>query len=284
MVALKPIPWLLFLCLLPLSSSGDNVPAHGPAHGDLFAQSAVQALSRDFRRPEVSFLLLDAQSGELLASRWEYPATPIPMGSLVKPFTALAYGEQYGFAFPSYECRGTASGCWRPRGHGRLNLESAIAHSCNAYFAMLAARLNVHQLSLVTTQFDLEPPADNASPAAFAGIGREWTISPLRLARAYLELARRRDQPGVRDIINGMALSARLGTGAAVGRALPQSPALVKTGTAPCTHAKRAPGDGFALAMWPVDAPRILLLVRAHGMPGAEAAATVGEMLRRIAR
>jgi hypothetical protein len=281
MVALKPIPWLLFLFLLPLSSSSDKKSAH---EDGLFAQSAAQVLSLDFRKPNVSFLLLDANSGAVLAAHWEDPAKPIPVGSLVKPFTALAYGEQYGFAFPAYECRGTASGCWRPRGHGRLGLESAIAYSCNAYFAMLAARLGVHELSLVTAQFDIEPPADNASPAAFAGIGGEWKISPLRLARAYLELARRREQPGIRDIVEGMALSARSGTGAAVDRSLAGASALVKTGTAPCTHAKRAPGDGFALAMWPADAPRILLLVRIHRAPGAEAAATAGEMLRRVGR
>jgi cell division protein FtsI/penicillin-binding protein 2 len=67
-----------------------------------------------------------------------------------------------------------------------------------------------------------------------------------------------------------------------VGRALPSRAALVKTGTAPCIHAKRAPGDGFAVAIWPADDPRVVLLLRVHSAPGAEAAATAGKILRRI--
>jgi cell division protein FtsI/penicillin-binding protein 2 len=102
------------------------------------------------------------------------------------------------------------------------------------------------------------------------------------MARAYLELVRRRDQPGLRLILAGMAQSAEQGTGAEVDRALPFPDALVKTGTAMCTHSKRAPGDGFAIVMAPSDDPQILLLVRVHGVPGAQAAKTAGQMLSRI--
>src|SRR5208282_680356 len=61
-----------------------------------------------------------------------------------------------------------------------------------------------------------------------------------------------------------MAQSAKQGTGAEVDRALPFPDALVKTGTAMCTHANRAPGDGFTIAMSPSDDPQILLMVRAQ--------------------
>ena len=37
----------------------------------LFDQSAERALIRDFNRPGISFLLLDAQTGAILASRWD---------------------------------------------------------------------------------------------------------------------------------------------------------------------------------------------------------------------
>src|SRR5689334_3397076 len=59
----------------------------------LFAQSSTQWLGDEFRGGEVSFLLLDAHTGMLLASRWDNPNSPIPLGSLVKPFTALAYAQ-----------------------------------------------------------------------------------------------------------------------------------------------------------------------------------------------
>ena len=102
------------------------------------------------------------------------------------------------------------------------------------------------------------------------------------MARAYLEFVRRHDQPGVRQILAGMAQSAEQGTGAEVDRALPFPNALVKTGTAMCTHAKRAPGDGFAISMSPADDPQILLMVRVHGVPAAQAAKTAGQMLSRL--
>jgi hypothetical protein len=79
-----------------------------------------------------------------------------------------------------------------------------------------------------------------------------------------------------------MAESAQRGTGAAVGHALRFPDALVKTGTAPCTHSRGAPGDGFATVLTPANQPQILLMVRVHGVPGAQAAKTAGEMLRRM--
>jgi len=131
-------------------------------------------------------------------------------------------------------------------------------------------------------RFGIEPPPPETAGPALAGLGNRWLISPLSMARAYLEFVRRRDQPGVRQILAGMAQSARQGTGAEVDRALPFPDALVKTGTAMCTHAKRAPGDGFTIVMSPSDDPQILLMVRVHGVPGAQAAKTAGQMLSRI--
>jgi cell division protein FtsI/penicillin-binding protein 2 len=114
------------------------------------------------------------------------------------------------------------------------------------------------------------------------GVGNRWLISPLHMARAYLELNRRRHQSGAREVVSGMAQSARRGTGAEVDRALKHSSALVKTGTAACTHHDHAPGDGFVVALVPAEQPELLLMVRVHGVPGAKAALTAGRMLSRI--
>jgi cell division protein FtsI/penicillin-binding protein 2 len=102
------------------------------------------------------------------------------------------------------------------------------------------------------------------------------------MAHAYLELYRRREQPGVRELLAGMARSAQQGTGAGVGRALKHTDALVKTGTAPCTHLQPAPADGFVVAMIPAEQPEILLMIRAHGVAGAKASVTAGRMLSRM--
>ncbi|MGH9667749.1 MAG: hypothetical protein ACRD9L_25305, partial [Bryobacteraceae bacterium] len=76
--------------------------------GSLFAQSAARILERDFTSRDVSFLLLDVRSGTVLASRWDDAGRAIPMGSLVKPFTALAYGEEHQFRYPTLVCLGIA--------------------------------------------------------------------------------------------------------------------------------------------------------------------------------
>lgn len=271
--------------LTPLLSGGAWGPGHeraNPPRTTLFAQSAGQILNRDFPDGNISFFVMDPATGRVLASRWDDPEAPLPLGSLVKPFTALAYGEQHSFRYPAHICRGTATGCWLPRGHGNVDLSSAIAYSCNSYFRALTASMTALDVAPTARRFGLEPPTPQTAGSALAGLGNRWLISPLSMARAYLELVRRRDQPGVREILAGMAQSAEEGTGAQVDRALPFPGALVKTGTASCTHAKRASGDGFTVVMAPSDDPQVLLLVRVHGVPGAQAAKIAGQMLRHI--
>ncbi len=45
----------------------------------------------DRAAPEAEYLVVDVHTREVLASRWPDAQVPIPLGSLVKPFTALAY-------------------------------------------------------------------------------------------------------------------------------------------------------------------------------------------------
>ncbi len=264
------------------NSIGTNNPPE-----TLFRQSVTRLLDRELSDREASghdtsFLLFDVKTGSLLASRWENPQSPIPMGSLVKPFTALAYGKVHEFRYPTHHCAGQASGCWLPHGHGEVGVTSAIAYSCNSYFRMLTTAMSGDQMAPTAEEFGLDMPPPGLGGPALSGLGGEWQISPLHLARAFLELNRRREQSGVREVLAGMAESARTGTGAAVGRGLNPVTALVKTGTAACTHSKHAPGDGFVVTLVPASQPELLLLVRVHGEPGAKAAITAGRMLNRI--
>jgi len=277
---------LLLGVVVASTASGGSLPdssaSNAAATTSLFLQSAAQILQRDFQSREVSYLLLDARTGTLLASRWDDLGQPIPMGSLVKPFIAVAYGDGHQFHYPAYVCKGDAGGCWLPRGHGEVDIVSAVALSCNSYFRMLTANMSNADVLPVAGQFGLEMPAAKLSGPDLIGLGNRWRISPLHLARAYAELNRRRDQPGAREALAGMAQSALRGTGSEVGRALRHSGALVKTGTAACTHFPGAPGDGFVVALFPADQPELLLMVRVHGVPGAKASITAGRMLSRI--
>lgn len=164
-----------------------------------------------------------------------------------------------------------------------MSLASAIAYSCNSYFRVLTQDLRSTDLLETANRFGIETPDPQASGMDLAGLGPRWKISPLRMARAYLEMFKSRDNPAVVQILAGMERSAQKGTGAELDRTLERRNALVKTGTATCTHDWRGPGDGFALALAPAEDPRILVLVRVHGVPGSQAARTAGLMLRRIA-
>ena len=285
MVAIKRIALTLSLIALslPPCSVRAGPPESGPSNSSsLFAQSAAEALTHGFPSRDISFLLLDAHTGRVLAARWDHPDAPIPMGSLLKPFTALAYGEQHDFRYPSHTCRGTSTGCWRPHGHGEVDLAAAIGHSCNSYFRVLTESLTAADVSPTALRFGLDPPSPEISGPELAGLGSRWRSSPVRLAHAYLELIRRRQQPGVSKILDGMALSVQQGTGSEIRRAFPFHDVLAKTGTAACTHSRHSPGDGFTVVLAPADNPQILLMVRVHGVPGAQAAKTAGQMLRRI--
>jgi Penicillin binding protein transpeptidase domain len=278
MLAVLLFPAALERVAAQSNSAGPDVPRATSR----FAQSAIKVLDREFTSSDLSFLLLDAKTGVLLNSRWDEGEKPIPLGSLVKPFTAIAYAESHELNYPEYLCRGEASGCWQVRPHGKLDIVSAIAVSCNSYFRELAANLSAEELRQVSDRYGIEPPDSSLSGPDLMGLGTRWQNSPLRIARAYLELYDRRDQPGVREIIAGMAESSRRGTGAGVGKALKYSGALVKTGTAVCTHAHSAPADGFVVALVPASQSEVLLMIRVHGVAGAKAAETAGRMLRRM--
>jgi cell division protein FtsI/penicillin-binding protein 2 len=222
--------------------------------------------------PSVNYIVLDVATRQVVASRWPEMETPIPVGSLVKPFLALAYNAP----FPEFECKGTANGCWRPHPHGRLSFIEALAQSCNAYFLNLARHTDAEALRRVSAKYGITPPSEN-SPETRIGLGTGWKISPLALTRAYAELAARSGEPAVQAILNGLERSAVSGTSSAIGAGV-----LAKTGTAPCAAEMRHAGDGYSLALYPAEAPRVAILVRVHNVPGAHAAATAAQLLKII--
>jgi len=227
-------------------------------------QSFGILIDRTISDPDVSYLVVDTPTGRVIASRWIDPQRPIPVGSLVKPFTALAYGETHNFVFPEYTCRGR---CWLPGGHGRLNVQQAIANSCNSYFRELAAGVDPAGLAQVCRRLGLPLPS---APPGLTGTGDFWKISPLDLARAFGRLA---GEAQAHAILGGMRQAARSGTAKAVGEN-----ALAKTGTAECSHAPREAGDGLAIALFPAEAPRYTVLVRRNNTTGANAAAVAGRI------
>ena len=229
------------------------------------------------RKP--AYLLVDAATGRVLDARWEHLEQPLAFGSLIKPFTALAYADTHGFTYPTFVCRGRADGCWLPAGHGRVGIADAVAGSCNAYFRQLAQQTAPDALVVRLRWFGIRADPAAATPGAMVGLGDGLKLAPAAIVHGYLELVSRAGQPGVSPIVQGMLASARTGTGRGVGGAIGGVDALVKTGTAPCSHSPKATADGYTIALYPAERPRVALLMQAHGRTGAETAAFAGELL-----
>ena len=266
--------WIMTaLCVLVFYAPHRAAPVAGPKQ-DLHTQAASAVLARDFNDRDLSYLLLD-ENGEVMAQRWEHVERDLPIGSLAKPFLAVAYGQTHP-SYPEFRCTGKKT-CWLPRGHGKLQIREAIAVSCNSYFHQLIADAGT-DFAQALANYPVHGPPGSAEKVSTV----DWA-APVPLAQAYLDLTRHAQDAAVLPVLQGMALSAQKGTGKAAGAALPHNSVLAKTGTAPCTHAKKAPGDGFAVVMTPADHPRAVLLVRLHGHPGSVAAGVAGRMLAAIA-
>lgn len=224
----------------------------------LFDQSVAQVLHRNF--PEAQYILIDLASREVVGSRWSAPDSPIPVGSLTKPFVALAAREQ------TLRCK--PAECWLSSGHGRIGMTGAIAESCNSYFLQITRLIDPVRLSGILSRYGLPAP-QSTDPETLTGIGANWLIAPSALSLAYGELAS--DHAVIRK---GLRDSAHHGTAKAI-----RLPVLAKTGTAPCTHARKAPGDGYVAVLYPAQHPKYVLLVQVHGVSGAVAATTAARMV-----
>jgi len=253
---------MILLMAMLLASSVDSRPAHTKVDIKLDTKS------------DVDYLVLDIRTRQVLQQQWTDPAAPIPVGSLVKPFVALAYGGD----FPEFVCQGTAGGCWLAHGHGRLKFREALARSCNAYFLNLARGVDPGTLAMVAAKFGLPAPSTDSVEARI-GLGTAWKISPVALANAYAELAARASEPRVAEILAGLREAVQSGTASGLGR---DAMVLAKTGTARCVAQRGHSGDGFTIVLDPADAPRTVLLVRVHGVPGAVAAKSAVRVLQTL--
>ena len=289
--------WLLALCGW-VAASTPAWPGVSSAASDGSARigsARVGSAEAGLERAEASWILVDAATGRIVESHWDDVGRPIPLGSLVKPFTALAYAQGHSLIYPEFECSGAAARCWLPTGHGRVNIRQALAHSCNTYFRLLSDRLAFDDMAQVTSRFGLPAPLRLAETTTYFGLGAQWLIRPLEIVRAYQELVRRREEPGIREIIQGLALAGREGTASGAGPSEASlrhrhGALLAKTGTSPCAHGSGAAtpvvrpsnGDGYVILLYPAERPRYTLLVQAHGVPGRQAARIGGQLLSKL--
>jgi len=103
--------------------------------------------------PESTWTRLNQDPGRPLLNRGVHGT--YPPGSVLKAMTAgagLEHGviSRYTRLAPctgSYKFGNRWFSCWRPEGHGSLNLMDAMAQSCNVYFYQLGLRLGLKRWS-----------------------------------------------------------------------------------------------------------------------------------------
>ncbi len=117
-----------------------------------------------------------------------------PPGSTIKPVVALSTLE-HDVTSPklivqctgSIELYGQKYHCWKKRGHGYMNLRSAIKQSCDTYFYEVARRLGVDRLSVTAKKFGLGKKISDFSNEEKSGvvpntkwkrenIGKSWVL------------------------------------------------------------------------------------------------------------
>ena len=242
-----------------------------------WAESAISGAGLPVE--SVDYVVVDYATGQVVVEQWSEPVSASP-GSLLKPFVALAYARKNGLTFPEMHCTGET--CWLPQGHGVIGIVEAIAHSCNTYFRQLAGAVTAGEVGFESARLGLRAPPPSSSAESLWGLRAEWVVTPHELLQAYAELARRRAEPEAAIVLDGLRGAAREGTAAAVGMELPQE-AYAKTGTAECVHARNADGDGFAIALYPAEAPRYAVITRVHGRTGRVAAGAAAVLLEALA-
>ena len=245
----------------------------------LWVAWAEQAISQTGLPVEnVDYVIADFKTGTVVEEHWRDPQIASP-GSLLKPFTALAWGRKHGLDFPELTCTGER--CWLPSGHGQIGIVEAIAQSCNAYFRRLAVSVLPAEVGFEAARLGLRAPPPSSTTESLWGLRPDWRVTAHEALSAYMELVRRRSDPDVFIVLQGLSSAAQDGTAAALATKLPQD-AYAKTGTAECTHLVNADGDGFAIAVYPADAPRYGVITRVHGQTGRVGAGAAAALLHAL--
>ena len=156
------------------------------------------ALSKALRGTQSSGIVIDSKSGKVLALIGsQRRSTP---GSAIKPLL-LEYALDHGmitagaqvFCDRHLRIAGRDVDCTHPADRNTFNAESALAESCNRYFAELGRRFTGPALEQALREARLEHyPVQNASveDRELTTLGLEnVTVTPLELAEAYRQLA-----------------------------------------------------------------------------------------------
>jgi cell division protein FtsI/penicillin-binding protein 2 len=209
----------------------------GPDIHSARALSPARALAEALKGTQASGVVLDQMTGAVLASIG--PDRSANPGSVLKPLW-LAYALDHGIvtATTTVYCRRNlrigdrALTCTHPPDQAVFAAETALAESCNTWFAALGRRYTGAQLDAALQaahlpHTTLSAATSNQRQLAVLGL-YGVTVSPRQLAQAYRDLLQHLPQDG--PVMQGLRGSVRYGM--ANPAAVPGMDILGKTGTA----------------------------------------------------
>jgi len=113
--------------------------------------------------PYLSYCTFDIAAGRIITNNnISFLNRRIPPGSIFKLIVSLYLAKERPDIFNDYRfiCKGREKDdalkpyrCWKPEGHGTLNLEEAVPHSCNLYFASLNKKIDVKSFNKFFIKF-----------------------------------------------------------------------------------------------------------------------------------
>jgi hypothetical protein len=208
------------------------------------------------------------------------PQGSLPVGSLQKPFIARAWAQSHGAGEPPTYLCSSASKCWRPAGHGRMDLRSAVRESCNTYFRELARETDGGALAATFRDAGFEWSGEMTAAEAIGLPGPSRVrIAPERLLDAYQDLGRT-PWPSREDVRQQLLAGLRDAAQDGTAQGLNAWGLLAKTGTVPALDGAPLKTTGFALAMDDSGFAFLGMLDRGTGREAATRAASEIAKLR----
>ena len=269
-----------------------------------FASDLNTELARAMHGRSGAAVVVDLTSGHVLAVYHPSVAARrlVRPGSAFKPFTLLAL-LQSGKLIPteSFVCRRTLRvgahdlSCSHPQ-TGALQAQSALAYSCNDFFASYGLRLSAAELQAAFQKSGFASPsgllpneasgfirlARNDEERQLQAIGEgDMKITPLEMLAAYRALALRRStgQPSAAEETVFSGLEQATTYGVARLASIPELKVAGKTGT-PRTDQGTWTNGWFA-GYAPADKPQVVVVVfLERGTGPADAAPIASDIFR----
>ena len=223
---------------------------------------------------------------------------PIPLGSVIKIFSIIAkYKNHPVNPDESYFCEGwgkdpgAVSRCWLKKGHGRISLINAVAHSCNTYFYHFVQDIDFTLFVRTLREWGLVGGSENwGRSALYKDDQTRAMIGKLNIVKVKpLDLMTSCDKMfgsasglpiEVKDILTeGMSLCYREGTAGAMREKLEMPmdlPVVCKTGTGMYEDRERDFYSKTTGVFIGVYGGKYLVLAVAKNSTGADAASRIG--------